>query len=149
MTTFRKTLSWDTTKEEEVIPITEKVKKVLEESQIKNGTLFIYSLHTTLATMIQEAIEPNLCEDIINQLRKFVDDDGSKYKHTCANHPSGTCKLDDTNGPSHVRQLLTNQNLIIDIKDGKLVLGQWQDIALLELDGPREQRKINVKIIGD
>lgn len=149
MATFRKTLSYNTTKKEEIIPITEDIKEVLAESKVKNGTLFITSMHTTLSTMIQEAVEPNLCQDIIDQLSKFVDDDGHKYKHVCAKHPSGTCRLDDFNGPSHVRQLLTNQNLIIDIENSKMNLGRWQDIALLELDGPRKDRQIKIKIIKD
>ena len=79
----------------------------------------------------------------------MVDDDGTKYKHTYAKHPSGTCTTDAANGPSHVRQVLTNQNVMLDIKNGKITTGQWQDIALLELDGPRKDRKIVVKIIKD
>ena len=147
--TFRKTLSYDTKQKNEVIVNTDDIKKAIAESGIKNGTLFMYSLHTTMGMMIQEAVEPNLCQDFIIQLTKFVDDDGGKYKHSCAKHPSGTCKLDDFNGPSHMRQLLTNQHIIVDIQDGAPVLGRWQDIALFELDGPRKDRKIQIKIIED
>jgi len=146
---MRKTLSYDTTKKAEVIPISEDLKKIVAESKVKNGTLIAYSLHTTLGLMIQEAVEQYLCEDIIDQLTKIVDDDGEKYKHTCARHPSGTCKNDDVNGPSHIRQLLCNQNVLIDIKDGEMNLGRWQDVAILEFDGPRKERKILVKIVED
>lgn len=146
---MKRILSYDTNRPNEVIPITNDIRAIIDESKIKSGTLFAYSLHTTMSLLIQEAVEPNLCQDIIDQLEKIVDDDGSKYHHTCAKHPSGTCKRDDANGPSHVRQTLTNQNLIIDIENGKLNLGQWQDIALLELDGPRKDRKILIKIISD
>ncbi len=147
MNTFKKILSYDTNNKSEVIPITEDIKKVIEESGFKNGTLFGYSLHTTLSLFIQEAIEPNLCKDIINQLTKIVDNDGSKYEHSCAKHPSNICRVDNSNGPSHVRQTLTNQNIILDISGGKLNIGQWQDIALLELDGPRKNRKVFIKIV--
>ncbi len=149
MKTFSKTLSYNTGKKNEVISITKDLKKVVDEFKTKNGTLLAYSLHTTLSLVSQEAIEPNLCEDIIDQLSKIVDDDGKKYKHTCAKHPSGTCRLDDFNGPSHVRQLLTNQNVILDIKNGEIIAGRWQEIAILELDGPRKNRKIQVKVIED
>lgn len=146
---MREDLSFNTTKKSEVIPITKSIKAAVDKSNIKNGTLIAYSMHTTVSLIIQEAAEPKLCEDIVDQLVEIVENDGSKYKHTCADHPSGLCKIDNINGPSHVRQLLTNQNLVLDIKDGQLVLGQWQDIALLELDGPRQNRKVYIKIMED
>jgi secondary thiamine-phosphate synthase enzyme len=146
---MRKNISFDTTAKNEIIPITNQLKQLVTESGIENGTLIAYSLHTTMSLILQEAVEVNLCEDIIDQLTKIVDDDGHQYKHTCAKHPSGTCKMDDFNGPSHVRQLLTSQPLMLDIENGELVLGRWQDIALLELDGPRQGRAIRVKIIPD
>lgn len=146
---MRKILIYNTSAKAELTPITKDIKKLVKKSKIKNGTLFAYSMHTTLSLIIQETAEPNLCQDIINQLNKMVDDDAASYKHSCALHPSGTCESDSANGPSHVRQVLTNQNIILDIKDGELVIGKWQDIGLLELDGPRKNRKVNVKIIKD
>jgi secondary thiamine-phosphate synthase enzyme len=142
-------LSFNTQNKNQIIPITNKIKKFIADSGIVSGTFFAYSLHTTMSLIIQEAVEKYLCKDIIGQLTKIVDDDGHKYKHTCAKHPSGTCKLDDFNGPSHVRQMLTNQNLILDIEDSQIKLGRWQDIALLELDGPRKDRQILLKIVSD
>lgn len=149
MRTFSKLLFYDTSKKNEVIPVTKDFEQVILESKIKNGTLLAYSLHTTMSLINQEAVETHLCKDFINQLTKMVDNDGHQYEHVCAKHPSGTCRLDDFNGPSHVRQLLTNQNVFLDIKDGKMVTGQWQDIAILELDGPRKNRQVLVKIIED
>ena len=146
---MKKVLSYDTNCKSEIIPITGDLKKIVEESKIKNGTLLAYSMHTTLGLIIQEAVEPNLCQDIINQLTKIVDNDGTKYKHVCSDNPNKICKTDDVNGPSHIRQLLTNQNIILDIKNGRLNLGRYQDIALFELDGPRKNRQILVKIIKD
>lgn len=146
---MKKFLSYSTTKKAEVIPITEDIRKVVSESGIKNGTLFAYTLHTTLGLIMQESCEPNLCEDIIDQLVKMVDDDGTKYKHRCSNNPNKLCKTDDVNGPSHVRQALLNQTIIIDIDEGKLNIGTYQDIGLIELDGPRKDRKVLVKIIKD
>lgn len=146
---MKKILSYDTTTKSEVIPINKDLEKIIKESGVKDGTLIAYSLHTTLGLMIQESVEINLCADIIDQMTKIVEDDGTKYKHTCAKHPSGTCKHDDVNGPSHVRQMLTNQNILLDIEDSKLKLGRWQDVALVEWDGPRKGREILVKIIED
>jgi len=146
---MKKVLSYNTSKKAEIIPITGDINKIVENSAIKNGTLFAYTLHTTLGLMIQESCEPNLCDDIIDQLTKMVDDDGTKYRHRCSDNPNKICKTDDVNGPSHVRQVLTNQNLVIDIENGKLNLGTYQDVGLIEFDGPRKGRKVLVKIIQD
>src|SRR5204863_8661404 len=114
-----------------------------------NGTLLAYSLHTTLGLILQETGEPNLCEDFLDYLTAAVEDDGTGYKHSCALHPSGACPDDRFNAPSHVRQLLTNQSIVLDIQGGQLTLGRWQDVALLELDGPRQDRQILVKILAE
>ena len=146
---MRKELVYSTKKHAEIKCITEDIQKVVKESKVKNGNLIAYTFHTTISLIIQEAAESNLCQDIINQLTRIVDDDGEKYKHRCALHPRKICKTDDVNGPSHVRHLMVNQNLVIDINNGKLNLGTFQDIGLFELDGPRKERKVLVKIIKD
>lgn len=146
---MKKVLSYNTKKHAEIILITQDIEKVVKDSKVNNGTLFAYSLHTTLGLILQESAETNLCQDIIDQLTKIVDDDGAKYKHRCALHPSRICKTDDINGPSHVRQTMINQTIVLDIENGKLNKGQFQDIGLVELDGPRDNRKILVKILKD
>jgi secondary thiamine-phosphate synthase enzyme len=146
---MKKILSYNTKSKNQVIPITKDIEKVVRANKVDSGTLIAYTLHTTLGLFIQETIEPHLCKDIIDQLTKIVDNDGTKYHHRCAHNPKAICKTDATNGPSHVRQLLINQNLVIDIENGKLNLGTFQDIGILELDGPRNNRKIFVKVIKD
>jgi len=145
----KKVISYNTEAKNQIIPITEDIAGVAKESGIKNGTLFAYTLHTTLGLIMQESCEPFLCQDIIDQLTKIVDDNGAKYKHRCSANPKKLCKTDDINGPSHVRQALTNQSIVIDIENGKLNLGTYQDIGLVEFDGPRKDRKVLVKIIKD
>jgi secondary thiamine-phosphate synthase enzyme len=146
---FKRPLAYDTHAKSEIRSITDDLNGLIQESGVDNGTLLVYSLHTTLGLTVQETSEPNLCEDFIDFLTQLVEDDGHKYKHTCALHPSGACVDDRFNAPSHVRQLLTNQSLVLDIQGGRLTLGRWQDVALFELDGPRASRQIMVKIIPD
>ena len=146
---MKKFLSYDTSKQSEVIPITDDILEVVKKSKVKNGTLFAYSMHTTLALTINETLESNLCLDIVDRLTEMVEDDGNKYRHSCADHPKQICKTDAVNGPSHMRQMLVNQNLVIDIENGKLSLGMFQDIGVIEFDGPRKDRKVLIKIIKD
>ncbi|OGD63815.1 hypothetical protein A2215_02790 [Candidatus Berkelbacteria bacterium RIFOXYA2_FULL_43_10] len=146
---MRKKLFYNTDSKNQVIPITSDIEKVVESSKVKNGMLIAYSMHTTLGLIIQETIEPHLCEDIIDQLARIVEDDGTIYHHRCADNPKAVCKTDAVNGPSHIRQMLINQNLVIDIEKGKLNLGTFQDIGIVELDGPRKNRKVLIKIIEE
>lgn len=146
---MKKVLTYDTDCKNQIIPITKELAQVIKDSGIKNGTILAYSMHTTLGLMVQESCEPFLCQDIIGQLVKMVDDDGAKYKHRCSANPKKLCKSDDINGPSHVRQLLTNQSIFIDIDNGKMNLGTFQDVAIVEFDGPRKNRQILVKILRD
>jgi secondary thiamine-phosphate synthase enzyme len=146
---FKQILSYDTAAKAEIRNITDEVNHLIDQSGVDNGTLLVYSLHTTLGLVVQETSEPHLCVDFLEYLTAAVEDDGHKYHHTCALHPSGACVEDRFNAPSHVRQLLTNQSVVLDIQGGRVSLGQWQDIAVLELDGPRQGRKVMVKIIPD
>ena len=149
MKIFKKLLSYNTKSKNEIITISNDISSAIKASKIKNGTLIAYSLHTTLALFIQETNEPNLCSDIINQLEKIVDNNPQHYTHSCSgNKDKGFCS-ENANGPSHIRQMLTNQNIVLDITDSKLNLGPWQDIALLELDGPRQNRQVVVKVTED
>jgi secondary thiamine-phosphate synthase enzyme len=146
---FKHVLTYDTTSKAEIRNITDDVNRLIQQSGVDNGTLLVYSLHTTLGIIVQETSEPHLCVDFIEYLTGAVEDDGHKYHHTCALHPSGACVEDRFNAPSHVRQLLTNQSVVLDVQGGHVSLGQWQDVAILELDGPRQARQVMVKIIPD
>jgi secondary thiamine-phosphate synthase enzyme len=146
---FRHVLQYDTRAKSQIRSITEDLERLIAEIGVGRGTLLVYSLHTTLGLIVQETSEPNLCEDFLDFLTALVEDNGHRYKHRCALHPSGTCGDDRFNGPSHVRQLLVNQSLVLDIQSGRPALGRWQDVALVELDGPRQGRQILVKIIPE
>jgi secondary thiamine-phosphate synthase enzyme len=146
---FRHILRYDTTARSEIRSITQELNQLIARLGIDNGTLLVYSLHTTLGVIVQETSEPHLCEDFIDFLTALVANDGMQYKHRCALHPSGACVEDRFNAPSHVRQMLTNQPLLLDIQGGQVTLGRWQDVALFELDGPRQGRQLFVKIIPD
>jgi secondary thiamine-phosphate synthase enzyme len=145
----RQVLTYDTEAKAEIRNITGDLNRLVEQSGVDNGTLLVYSLHTTLGIIVQETGEPYLCRDFLEYLTAAVEDDGHRYHHTCALHPSGACVEDRFNAPSHVRQLLTNQSVVLDIQGGRISLGQWQDVALLELDGPRQGRQVTVKILPD
>lgn len=124
-----------TRKKQEIIDITENVNEVLEKSKIKDGICLVYVPHATAAIIINENYDPSVCDDIITTLNRIIPEHAN-YKHDAI----------DRNAHSHIKAAILGPSELIAVKDGKLQLGTWQGIALVELDGPKE-RKIIVKII--
>ena len=119
-----------TTKQEEVIDITSKVEECIK---VKEGIALVYTPHATASIIINENYDPNICLDILEALSNLIPQ--GKWKHD---------KIDN-NGAAHIKAAILGPSESIPIKDGKLQLGQWQSIMLVELDGPRE-RTIIVKV---
>ena len=126
-----------TSKKQELIDITNKISSVIKKSKIKNGLCNIFAAHATAAIIINENYDPNICLDLIDALNKLV--------------PSGIWRHDriDDNADAHIKSAILGPSETIPIKNGSLELGRWQSVAFAELDGPRNDRKIIITIIGD
>lgn len=124
----------DTNLAVELIDITDNVLEDVNKSSIRSGICVISTPHTTTAIVINEN-EPGLLSDMFNLLNKLVPP-GAGYNHDRI----------DNNADSHLRAMLLGSSETIPIVDGKLVLGTWQRIFFVELDGPR-QRKANITLI--
>ncbi len=145
----REILTYSTSGKSQIRPITDDLRRCLRRSGVRNGTLLAYSLHTTFGLMVQETAEEQLCQDMIEYLQFVIEDDGMLYRHRGALHPRSNGEDTDCNAPSHLRHMLVNQNVLLDVVDGDLALGHWQDVALVEFDGPRPTRRILVKVTPD
>ena len=147
MKTANKTLEYQTKGEFDFIDITDEVKKFAKESQIKNGLINIQTLHTTTAIILNEN-EPLLLEDIKNNLKRIAPSN-IEYRHDDFSvRTVNMCPGERTNGHSHCKAIYLSANATLNIIEGKLQLGQWQNIMLLELDRSR-MRKIQIQIIGE
>lgn len=133
---MQKEIAVSTSKREEMIDITSQVNKVMEESNAKNGLCNVFSTHTTCSIIINENYDPNICTDILNYLRSEAPK--GKWLHD---------KVDE-NADAHIKVCLLGSSETIPFKDGKMQLGRWQAIQLVELDGPRE-RKIIVSVMKE
>jgi len=118
----------------ELIDITDRVRGLVKESGITDGICVISTRHTTCSIIINEN-ERGLRSDILGMLEKLIPQD-QNYTHDQI----------DNNAHSHLRAILLGMSEIIPIEDGHLVLGTWQSIFFVELDGPRS-RTINIKIL--
>lgn len=123
-----------TTTQTELIDITDRVRAAVRESAVKDGICVISTPHTTSSIMINEN-ERGLRNDILGMLEKLVPKD-QNYAHD----------LIDDNAHSHLRAVLLGMSEIVPIDDGHLVLGTWQSIFFVELDGPRN-RTVNIKML--
>ncbi len=120
----------------EVIDITSKVQKVVEENKLESGLCLVFTLHTTTGVVINES-ESGLIQDILNLMSTLVPR-GAGYIHDRS----------DGNAHAHLQAVLIGNSATIPVERGRLVLGTWQRILFLELDGPR-RRKVHVKMIAN
>lgn len=142
-----KTLELQTKEEFDFIDLTEEIKKFIEESQIKNGFLNIQTLHTTAPLFLNEN-EPLLLDDFKNHLVKLSPKDLNYHHNDFSRRTVNMCEDECKNGHSHCLALHFPSNLALNIINGKMQLGQWQSIFLVELDKPRP-RKVQIQIMGE
>lgn len=121
-----------TKKREQIVDITKQVERVVRDSGIKQGLCFVFVPHATAAVIINENYDAAVCDDILSFLKQQI--------------PQGVWKHDaiDNNADSHIKSSLLGVSQVIPIEDGKLMLGTWQGIGLVELDGPRKRNVIVV-----
>ncbi len=147
MKTTNKLLKYQTKKEFDFIDITEEVKNFAKKSGIKNGLLNVQILHTSAALIVNEN-EPLLLEDIRENLDKCSPKD-KEYRHDDLSvRTVNVCQNECTNGHSHCRAIHLLSNTTINLVNGSLQLGTYQNIMLIELDSSRP-RKIQLLIIGE
>jgi secondary thiamine-phosphate synthase enzyme len=140
-------LTFETCEPLQILDITDDVAAVVGESGVTDGIVSILSRHTTAAIRIQEA-EPLLLRDLLHFLRRLAPAT-DHYQHndfeirTHHMHPD-----ESPNGHSHCLQFLLGSSETVPVNDGRLLLGQWQRIFLVELDGPRPAREVLIQTVG-
>lgn len=126
-------LSIVTNKKDEVLDITDLVEQQIIKSGVGSGNYLIFVKHTTCCITTAD-LDPGTDLDLLDALRKTLPD--MKYRHP--HDPSHT--------PDHILSSIIGPSLLVPFAKNELLLGVWQRIVLIELDGPRE-RLIEVNII--
>ena len=103
--------------------ITDKTIEWIEKNNFTNGMLNISIQHTSASLIVQENADPDVQKDLINYFDKLVPMNNRLYIHT-------TEGKDDM--PAHIKSALTNNQISLSVKDGKLLMGTWQGIYLFE-----------------
>ena len=131
----------DTTERIELVDLTDKVMSYARQFGIREGTLTLWSMHTTCALFINES-QKALHADIT----RFLEDIVARDRYYLHNDPEHS-DCDRMNADAHLRATLLGHSLTLQISGGELVLGQWQRILMAELDGPRT-RTLRAQVMG-
>ncbi|HEX6349782.1 MAG TPA: secondary thiamine-phosphate synthase enzyme YjbQ [Candidatus Dormibacteraeota bacterium] len=124
-----------TSRREEAIDVTERVRRAIAEAGVREGTCTVFAPHTTCAVAVNEGHDPAVMEDFLNHLRELVPREAG-FEHA------------EGNSDSHIKALLVGPSVAVPITAGALTLGQWQAIFMCEFDGPRE-RSLWVSVSGE
>ncbi|HEY8642239.1 MAG TPA: secondary thiamine-phosphate synthase enzyme YjbQ [Candidatus Dormibacteraeota bacterium] len=124
-----------TSRREEALDVTEKVRRAVAESGIREGTCTVFAPHTTCAIAVNEGHDPAVIEDFLNHIRELVPREAG-FEHA------------EGNSDSHIKALLVGPSATVPVSGGEVRLGQWQAIFMCEFDGPRE-RSLWVTVTGE
>jgi secondary thiamine-phosphate synthase enzyme len=142
MRVFRGTIEVRTEANQHFLDVTKQVQDAVSRSRIRNGTLLINSLHTTIALFVNE-FQSALLDDLGVLLQRLVPRrDG--YFHDDPRYSD----CDRANAHAHLRAMLLGRPIALAVADAEILLGQYQSVILAELDGPRE-RRLQVQIVGE
>ncbi|HKO00047.1 MAG TPA: secondary thiamine-phosphate synthase enzyme YjbQ [Thermoanaerobaculia bacterium] len=116
---------------EEIRLITAEVDRALSSLTKGDGICTLVTPHTTCAISVNENADPDVPRDLTKALRAMIPN--VKFEH------------DEGNSDAHLLSMLIGTSLSWPYRNGKLILGRWQGIYFIELDGPRE-RKVTVYV---
>jgi len=140
MTLLRHHLSIATTAPIELVDVTAQIREFVRDSGVRDGLLTIMALHTTARVHLNERDEA-LQRDMVAHLTRLVPREGA-YEHNLL-----TVDGRD-NAHAHLLGLALNASETIPVVDGAPLLGTWQSIFFVELDGPREHRSLALHLLG-
>jgi len=131
----------------EFFDLTDYVERLVTDAGLRSGFVNVQSLHTTTAIVVNER-EPLLHADFAALLERAAPQDAA-YRHDDATVRTVNLTADErVNGHAHCRALLLGASACLNIVDGRLQLGRWQRVFLVELDGPRE-RELSIMLVGE
>lgn len=115
---------------QEMVDITGRVAELVKATGVEDGICVIYVPHATAAVVINENADPNVCADILDALAGLI--------------PEGRWRHDriDNNAAAHIKATILGPSEAVPVQGGRLRLGTWQSLMLVELDGPRDRSVI-------
>jgi secondary thiamine-phosphate synthase enzyme len=123
-----------------VVDISTQVNQVVADSGIREGILVVFAVGSTAGITTTEA-EPGLLKHDLKAFFERIAPKDLYYKHEETWH--------DDNGHAHVRASALGPSLTVPLVDGRLTLGTWQQIVLMDFDTRPRRRDVVVQIVGE
>ena len=130
----------------EVVDLTARIEAFVEAAALEAGWVNVQSRHTTAGIVVNEN-EAGLVRDILALLER-VAPRGAGYAHDELHLRPGVPPDERPNGHAHAKALLLRTAETVNVAGGRLLLGTWQRVLLVELDGPRE-REVSLLALGE
>ncbi len=118
----------------QVVDVTRQVDAAVRSSGVKEGIALVHCPHTTATVVVNEGDAP-LTQDLLDMAAQLVHEGGWR-------HDPG-----EGNGHAHLQAMLLDRGCTLPVEGGRLALGTWQSVLLVELDGPRD-RELWVQVLG-
>jgi secondary thiamine-phosphate synthase enzyme len=139
MTVVNDSLSIETRGDSDMIDLTDRLSLLLQKQKMKNGSMLVFVPGSTAALTTIE-YEPGLKKDFTLLMERLIPRNARYFHEETWN---------DGNGHSHVRASLLGPSLTIPFSDGKLLLGTWQQIILVDYDNRPRSRSLVVQFTGE
>jgi secondary thiamine-phosphate synthase enzyme len=120
-----------------IVDLTEGVARIVATSGVDRGLVTVFAIGATVAVTTMEH-EPGGVTDLQRLLDRLIPADGD-YEHNRLNH--------DTNSHAHLRAALIGPSETIPVLEGRLTLGTWQQIVLIDFDDRRRDRTVSVQVL--
>lgn len=124
---MRVAINMATTAHAQALDITAQVQRVVADSGVDQGWCTVFVAHTTAAVTINEAADPAVMADVLRALERIAPWQAD-YRHQ------------EGNSAAHIKAILTGHSARVPVSRGRLDLGVWQGLFLMEFDGPRQRR---------
>jgi secondary thiamine-phosphate synthase enzyme len=131
-------LRMDTAGNGQIVDLTEGVASVVRTTGVDRGVVTVFAAGSTVAITTIE-YEPGAVHDLQQLLDRLIPPEGD-YEHNVRNH--------DSNAHAHLRAALIGPSETIPLLEGRLALGTWQQIVLIDFDGRPRQRVVTVQVVS-
>ena len=136
---FGEQFSISTKGHSDILDITDTVRHIVLKSKIKNGLVTVFMVGSTASVSTME-FEPALVKDVRDMVERIVPSDApSRHSQTWG----------DDNGFSHMRATLMGPGCTAPVSGGRIVLGTWQQIVVIDHDNRGRNREVFVQVIGE
>ncbi len=114
----------------DVVDLTRQIAELVRQADLEHGLCHVYVPHATAAIIVNENDDPQIGQDLLTALDGLI--------------PEGVWLHDkvDENGASHLKATILGPSETVPIQRGRLALGTWQAIMLVDFDGPRDRTAI-------